>query len=134
MEILQSFWQILVNLGALAVGIVTLGIHWFALVAWLAWWLFGVNWRKVWPVLAGGGWVPLVLLIVLGAAAWSALQPVPPEAARVANVPSFWWRLGGVSLLAGVTLLCGWLQDQFQWTPQEINLDPPTAPATHAHH
>lgn len=133
MEIFQSLWQILVNLGALAVGIVTLGIHWFALVAWLAWWLFGVNWRKVWPVLSGGGWVPFVLLIILGAAAWAALQPVPCSCLK--DVPPFWSHLGAVGLLAGITLLCGWLQGLLQWAPADINLDPPTAPAhAHGHH
>lgn len=134
MDILQSIWQILVNLGALAVGILSLGVHWFALVAWLAWWLLGVNWRKVWPVLSGGGWVPLLLLVVLAAAGWAALQPVPCNCLGFVIVPPFWWHLGGVSLLMSATLFCGWLQGQFHWAPAEINLDPPATTAAHAHH
>jgi len=34
------------------------------------------------------------------------------------------WQLGGVGLLVAVTLLCGWLQGVFGWTPAEINLEP----------
>lgn len=137
MEILVSLWQILVNLGVVVVGIIALGLHWFALLAWLAWWLFGVNWRKVWPVLSGGGWVPLVLLMVIAAAGWAALQPVPCPCLGFATVPPFWWQLGGVSLLVAVTLFCGWLQGQLGWTPAEVSFEPPadtTPQAAHAHH
>ena len=42
---------------------------------------------------------------------------------------NFWWQLGEVSLLAAVTLLCGWLQGVFGWTPAEISLEPPAPDA-----
>ena len=124
----ETLWQVLLSL------LVLLGdLAWFLLrvspvLAWLAWALWGIDWRKTWPVLARGGWVPLVLLVVLIALVWSQLLPQQGPAA-----PNFWWRLGAVSLLAAATLFCGWLQGVFGWTPAEVELEPPDAPAGHEH-
>ena len=41
---------------------------------WCVWWLFCVNWKKTWPVLSQGGWMPVVLLMVVTALAWSHLS------------------------------------------------------------
>ena len=34
---------------------------------WCAWWLWCVDWKKAWPVLAEGGLVVVVLLMILPA-------------------------------------------------------------------
>ncbi len=91
---------------------------WSLLIAWIAWWLLAANWKKVWPVLAQGGWAPVVLLMVIAALVWSRIAPTT-------HLPNFWWQLGGVSLLAAVALLCGWFQGVFGWTPADIDLAPP---------
>jgi hypothetical protein len=132
-EILQTLWRIVIDLRTLAVEVLALGLHWALLLAWLAWWLWGVNWKKVWPVLAQGAWAPLLLLIILAAMTWSCLDPVPCNCLGFVTLPNFWWQLLGVSLLAGLTLLCGWLQGVFGWEPAEVSLDPP-APAASEHH
>jgi hypothetical protein len=49
-------------------------------------------------------------------------------------VPNFWWQLGYVSMLAATSLICGWLQSVFHWTPHEIHFDPPARGHGHAHH
>jgi hypothetical protein len=85
-----------------------------------------VNWKKTWSVLAQGAWAPVVLLMVVGALVWSQISPTTAG-------PNFWWQLGWVSVLAAVTLFCGWLQGVFGWTPAEINLDPPAAGHGHDH-
>jgi hypothetical protein len=123
-DLWQSFWQIMVSVGEFVVELLRLGVHWSLLIAWLAWWLWGVNWKKLWPVLSGGAWVPLVLLMVLGALAWSRISPT--------EYANFWWQLGAIGLLAAATFFCGWLQGVFGWTPAEINLEPP-APSAHGH-
>jgi len=136
-EILQTLWQLVMNLGTLVVELLALAVHWSLILAWLAWWLWGVNWKKVWPVLAQGAWAPLVLLIVLAAMTWSRLDPVPCTCLGFITLPNFWWQLLGVSLLVGLTFLCGWLQGVFGWEPADVNLDPPAASAhaaDHAHH
>ncbi len=127
MDLWQSFWQIMLSVGEFAVELLRLGLHWSLLLAWVAWWLWGVNWKKLWPVLAGGAWVPLVLLMFLSALAWSQLVPT-----KWAN---FWWQLGEIGLLVSLTFLCGWLQGIFGWTPAEVYLDPPATSAhERAHH
>ncbi len=83
---------------------------------WIVWWLLGVNWQKLWPVLARGGWAPAVLLFVMGAVVWSRLQPW-----------RFVWQLGVAAALAVLALFCGWLQPRIRATPAEISLEPPAA-------
>jgi hypothetical protein len=94
-------------------------------IAWVAWWLLGMNWKKGWAALAEGAWVPLVLLGVLVALVWSQMAPGP-----LASLPNFWWQLGAVTMLISSMLFCGWLQGYFGWTPQEVEIEP----AAHADH
>ena len=123
-DLWQSFWQILVSVSKFVEELLRLGLHWWLVLAWIAWWLWGVNWKRLWPVLAQGAWVPLVLLMLLSALAWSQIAP--------SEVANFWWQLGAIALLVSLTFLCGWLQGIFGWAPEEVNLDPP-APSAHGH-
>lgn len=99
---------------------------------WCVWWLWGVNWHKLWPALAKGAWAPLVLLALVAALVWTKLVPGSWTWVGVATIPSGWWQLGIVTLLVAAALFCGWLQGHFGWSPQEISLEPP-APE-HGHH
>jgi hypothetical protein len=93
----------------------TTGLWWLLPVGlWIVWWLWAVNWQKLWPVLAHGAWAPAVLLFLIGAVVWSRLSP-----------GRFGWQLGGAATLAVVALFCGWLQGRLRWTPREISVDPP---------
>jgi hypothetical protein len=100
---------------------------------WCAWWLWGVNWKKAWPMLAAGGWAPVVLLMIVATLVWSRLSQGPWSLGAVV-VPNVWWQLGGVCVLAAIALLCGWLQGWFGWTPAEISLEPPAEHDDHGHH
>lgn len=96
------------------------------LIAWVAWWLWGVNWVKAWDWLARGAWVAVVLLVILGALVLSQIASYPLNL-RVAEVPNFWWQLGGTTILACIALFCGWLQGVMGWMPSEIPTYPPDA-------
>jgi hypothetical protein len=132
-ELLQTLVQLFVVLGSFLWELVVLLAPWTLLIAWLAWWLWAVNWRRAWTVLAEGAWAPLVLLIILAARVWASLDPGGRTLFGFLSVPSFWWQLGAVGLLVAVTLFCGWLQIVLGWSPEEINLEPPP-PAAPAHH
>jgi hypothetical protein len=119
-------------LGKLLAPLVTLLAGWLLLLVWIAWWLWAVNWKKIWPVLADGAWVPALLLMVGGALAWSQLAPGTCSCLGIVTVPNFWWQLGDIALLAVLTLLCGWVQGLLGWQPAEINLEPPVS-AAHEH-
>jgi hypothetical protein len=100
---------------------------------WCAWWLWGVNWKKAWPVLAAGGWVPVVLLMAVATLVWSRLDARGCNCLGAVVIPNVWWQLGSVCTLAAVALFCGWLQGYFGWTPAEISLEPPAVHDDHAH-
>jgi hypothetical protein len=113
----------------LAVGRV-LGVF-LPVLVWCAFWLWAVNWRKAWKVLGAGGWAPLVLLILVGTAAWSQVAPTRYSVFELLSVPSFVWQLCVVLLFVGLALFCGWLQGYFGTRPVEIEVEP--APAAHGH-
>jgi hypothetical protein len=100
---------------------------------WCAWWLWCVNWPKVWPVLAQGGWIVVVLLMFISALAWSSIFPSTFTGFGF-PLPNFWWQLGSVGALTLVALFCGWLQEQLGWTPAEVNFEPPAGHHGHGHH
>ena len=110
-------------------------LAWSLLLAWVAWWLLGVNWKKAWAVLAEGAWMPLLFIGVVAALAWSQMAPSDCSCLGFVTVPNFWWQLGGVGLLAAATFFCGWLQGALGWTPADIDLEP-APPVGHApdHH
>jgi hypothetical protein len=130
--VFQSLWLIVLALWDFVVQLLELAMSWSLLIAWVAWWLGGVNWKKTWPVLARGAWAPLVLLLVVSALVWSRIAPAQLDLG-LAAVPNFWWQLGAVVLLASITLLCGWLQGLLGWAPPEISLEPSAHDPSHGH-
>jgi hypothetical protein len=103
------------------------------LALWCAWWLWCVNWQKAWPVLSEGGWVPLVLLVLVVALAWSSISP---STCRCLGFPiaNFLWQLIGVTGLTLLMLFCGWVQGRLGWTPAEVSFEPPPPEHGHGHH
>lgn len=102
--------------------------------AWCVWWLWGVNWHKLWPVLGAGGWAPVVLLMLAATLAWSRLAERPCDCAVLGTVANGWWQFWAVCGLAALALFCGWVQGYFGWAPPEYPVEPP--PVTdhgHAH-
>ena len=88
-------------------------------------------------MLAQGAWLPVLLLMIVTALVWSQIAPGDCTCLGFVAVPNFWWQLGGVSLLVTMTLLCGWLQGVFGWTPTVVSIEPPEAPIMeneHGHH
>jgi hypothetical protein len=130
--LLDSLVKICVGLGEVLQSLLLLGLNHALLIAWIAWWLWGVNWNQVWPFLAKGAWAPLVLIMVVAALVWSRLAPGTCDCLGIVTIGNFWWQLGSVGLIAAVTLFCGWLQGLFHWNPPEIDLETP-APAEHHH-
>jgi hypothetical protein len=132
-DLINTLWQLGSALGTLLVTLLMLALRWGLVIAWVAWWLWGVNWRRAWPILASGGWIPVVLLMVVSALVWSRLAPSACDCLGFVTVANFWWQLGAVGLLGAVALFCGWLQGVFGWTPPEISLEPPAAHTDESH-
>lgn len=102
--------------------------------AFTAWCLWGVNWQRGWPVLAAGGWLPLVLIAGLTAYAWSKVSPEPLPLGGGMAISNLAWKLGVAGLLVGDLLFCGWLQTRLGWTPAEVSFEPPVTGTDHGHH
>jgi len=98
---------------------------------WWAWWLWAVNWKKAWPVLAEGAWLPVLLLMGVVTLVWSRISPSEGYWLGFVPLPNVWWQLGSVCALTATALFCGWLQDYFGWTPEEVSLEPPLS--AHGH-
>jgi hypothetical protein len=89
---------------------------------WVLWCLLCVRWQDVWPVLARGGWLAVVLLGLLAAGLWTALFPRP-----LLGLPPFAGQSLAVALLILVALVCGWLQGTLL-APPATSGDPGRSP------
>ncbi|CAN5159580.1 hypothetical protein BH10PLA2_BH10PLA2_08600 [soil metagenome] len=134
-ELFQTVIELVTIVLRLVVEVLQLGLIWSPALFWIAWWLFAVNWKKAWHVLAEGGWAPLVLLWFMIAGVWSQVNPTMLVLGPNMALGNFWWQLGAVGLAIGSAFFCGWLQGHYGWTPVEISVEPPAhAPeAAHGH-
>jgi len=78
-----ELWTNLVNLLAalwgIAVALVELIAPWTPLLAWIAFWLFAVNWVKLREVMIRGGWIGVVLIGVVMVVVWGTIaSPMEP--------------------------------------------------------
>jgi hypothetical protein len=101
-----------------------------AAVAWCAWWLCCVDWKKLWAVLAAGAWAPALLLVLMGGAVWKVLDPRDLTWPGY-YIPALTWHVGATVGLAALAMFCGWLQALLGWAPPEFPVHP--APAAHGH-
>jgi hypothetical protein len=115
-ELWDTLVQLTGNLWTLLVVLLSLAVRWSLVIAWIAWWLFAVDWKKAWLVLARGAWAPAVLVLLIAALVWSRIE-----------ASDFWWQLGAVTALAATALLCGWLQGLFGIQPAEVSVEPVVA-------
>src|SRR6202008_3545525 len=95
-ELVNDQWSLLLQLfsilGQLLAPLIQSAVSWLLLLVWLAWWLWAVNWKKVWPVLAQGGWLVVVLLMIIAALPWSEIAPDSGYLFGGLVVSSAFWR------------------------------------------
>jgi hypothetical protein len=101
-------------------------------VLWIAWWLWCVDWRKLWPTLGSGAWAPAVLLVAMGGVVWGRLDPRDLTWPGF-YVPSMAWHVLAAICLGCLAMICGWLQGVFGWVPPEFPVHPPALAHGHGH-
>jgi hypothetical protein len=128
-DLWQALAQLVADLGKVfrAASRLTPGL--LLLLVWVAWWLGCVNWKKAWPVLREGGWLPALLLLILAALVWSQIAPGDWTPAEPLTLPNFWWQLAALIGLAAVAGLCGWVQGLLHWGPVEPESSSPEVQA-----
>ena len=113
---MQALWDSLVQLvGALVNVVVSAGgliLPWTALIAWIGFWLFAVNWVKLRSVLLSGGWTGLALIGFVWILVWGVVAP-PADGTHFLlglSVSNFVGKTVYVTTLICIMLLCGAVQ------------------------
>jgi hypothetical protein len=113
---MDAVFQSLIDLGrVLAVLIVRIGwvlLPLLPLIAWVAYWTFGVNWTRLRSVLLQGGWVGLILLGFLAVLVWGTVAPPAAGAHQFFGLTlgNFVGKTVLVTALICIMLLCGSVQ------------------------
>lgn len=96
--------------GDLFVYLVQLIAPWTPLLAWIAFWLFAVNWVKLRDVMVRGGFVGVVLIGLVWALVWGTVSPVDQHEMLGLAVGNYVGKMMYVTVLLCIMFLCGSLQ------------------------
>lgn len=135
MDLLQSLQELLTALYNVGTAIVILLAPWTPLLAWIAFWALAVNWIDLRRVLLSGGWIAVVLLMVVAIIGWGVVAP-PESGSHVMfglTLSNFVGKTVYVTALVVIALLCGSVQLSGllgSWARFE---ERQPAPAPHAH-
>ncbi len=104
-KLLTAGWEVGISLFALL-------IPWTPLIAWVAFWLLAVNWEKLYPVLAKGAVIGVVLIGLMTALVWGLIAPPPDGVHYLFGLrPSNFVGKGiYVTMLMTIMALCGSVQ------------------------
>jgi hypothetical protein len=111
-DVLQHLVQLLLALWDLVVAVLALLVPWTPLAAWVAFWLYAVDWVKLREIIVRGGWIGLVLLGVMAAFLWGLVAPPESGAHHLLGltVSNFVGKLIYVTSLLVIMQLCGSVQ------------------------
>lgn len=105
-NLLIAGWEVLITVLALV-------LPWSPLIAWIAFWLFAVNWEKLYPVLARGGLIAVMLIGLTMILVWGLIAPPESGAHRILGLNvtnSFVGKTFYVAMLLSIMGLCGAVQ------------------------
>ncbi len=74
-QLINSLQDFLVAGWHLVISILVLVVPWTPLIAWVAFWLLAVNWEKLYPVLAKGGAIGVILIGLMMIVVWGLIAP-----------------------------------------------------------
>lgn len=73
--LLESLGDLLTALMDVFISLVDLVLPWAPLIAWIAFWLFAVNWVKLRAAMLQGAWVGVVLIGLVMVLVWGSIAP-----------------------------------------------------------
>jgi hypothetical protein len=131
----QSLLQLLSALGNVVVALGALVVPFLPLVAWVAFWLFAVNWTKLRVVLLQGGWIGLLLIGLVAVLIWGTVSQPPSGVHQFLGLTlgNFVGKTVLVTTLICIMFLCGSVQlsgSCGQW----CQFDEPAAETSHGGH
>ena len=97
-SLLQIIWSLLTVIGS-----------WAPLLAWIGFWGLAVNWVRAWDIIRRGGFIGVLLLMVVWVMVWAAVSPGPTNlfGLTVSNYPGKFVWVTGLTVIAGI---CGSVQ------------------------
>ncbi|TWT56711.1 hypothetical protein KOR42_00650 [Thalassoglobus neptunius] len=112
MELLHSLWAVVVAVANLLVALVIFVAPWVPLLAWIAFWLCAVNWRRLYPVLMKGGMIGVVLIGLIAMLVWSMVSFPDGGVHRLygLEVSNMVGKMVYVTSLTVIAFLCGSVQ------------------------
>ena len=105
-QLLTAVWEVLISLGALL-------LPWLPLGAWIVFWMFGVNWSKLYPLLyqRWSGGIAVVLIGLVMILVWGSVAPTATDPHHVFGLESIYVvKAVYVAALFCIALLCGSVQ------------------------
>ncbi|MBL8817067.1 MAG: hypothetical protein JNL58_13650 [Planctomyces sp.] len=104
-SLVNVFWSLL----DVVVSLVLVVLPWLPMLAWVGFWTFAVNWTKAFPILRKGGYIGVVLLMLVAVLVWGSVAP-PIEGTHSLfglTVSNFAGKFVYVTMLTCIALLCG---------------------------
>lgn len=104
-KFLDAGWHVIVDLLAIIVP-------WAPLIAWIAFWLLAVNWEKLYPVLAKGAVIGVILIGLMMILIWGLIAPPPDGVHHLFGLrpTNFVGKTIYVTMLFTIMALCGSVQ------------------------
>ena len=96
----------------MVISLLALIVPWTPLIAWVAFWLLAVNWEKLYPVLAKGGAIGVLLIGLMMVLVWGLIAPPEGGVHHLFGLkPSnFVGKTIWVTMLFTIMALCGSVQ------------------------
>lgn len=109
--VFSSLLQLVAALWQLTLALWFLVIPWAPLIAYVAFWLYAVDWLKLRPVIARGGWIAVLFIAVMTTLVWGLVAP-PADSHYLLGRPvsNFAGKFVYVSALVTIMFLCGSVQ------------------------
>jgi uncharacterized membrane protein YuzA (DUF378 family) len=109
MQLFEALWNVILAVVGLAAALATTIAPWWPLIAWIAFWLLAVNWRRLYPVISSGGFIGLLLLWFTMILVWGVVSPPEGGTHHILglHVSNFFGKMIYVTGLYVITALCG---------------------------
>lgn len=111
-QLLHSLRNLLVAGWDVVISVISLVAPWSPLIAWIGFWLLAVNWEKLYPVLARGAAVGVLLIGLMMILIWGLIAPPVDGVHHLfgLNTSNFVGKTVYVTALLTIAALCGSVQ------------------------